>query len=154
MKVEIENYRGWGISFDTEKETFLAISSDFDTQNEKKSFAAVKKSIDDYIKENTEFKPFKVKQALGSSWGKKGIITVIGIRKDKRFVAQDEDGDKFQISDFDEKYYVLYDEANEHFYEKKRSLEEEYRNLSDIESKLINEFKSKTTPLQSIKKKY
>ncbi len=43
MKIEIENYRGWDISFDTEKETFYAISSHFDTDKTKQSFAATPK---------------------------------------------------------------------------------------------------------------
>ena len=57
MNIEITNYRGYAISFNTEKETFLSdIGND---GSEKKSFAATKKAIDEYIKDNQVFVPSK-----------------------------------------------------------------------------------------------
>ena len=39
MKTEIAKYRGWEISFDTDKETFYALSNDYDRDETKKSFS-------------------------------------------------------------------------------------------------------------------
>lgn len=85
MKIVIENYRGWEIYFDTQKETFYAVLSEFDVDKTKQSFAAIKKSIDDYIKENVNFKPFK---AIVGGWGGYTIKEFVGIRKDLRFITK------------------------------------------------------------------
>ena len=53
MKVQIENYRGWNIEFDTEKESFYCHSEQHDKDENKKSFASTKKWIDDFIKDKT-----------------------------------------------------------------------------------------------------
>ena len=54
MKTLIENYRGFEIFFDTDNENFYSVSDKYDRQETKKSYASAKKSIDDYIKYNTE----------------------------------------------------------------------------------------------------
>ena len=111
MKVEIEIYRGWSISFDTEKETFYCHSEQWDKDENKKSFASTRKWIDDFIKENEVFKPIWV-ETKPKAYGEKKI-KLIGIRKDGRFIYEDAKGEKKQISDYNEKDYILYDEENE-----------------------------------------
>jgi hypothetical protein len=50
------------IYFDTDSEEFYTLSNQYDKENTKKSFASTKKNIDDYIKENSSFKPVMVQK--------------------------------------------------------------------------------------------
>jgi hypothetical protein len=88
----------------------------------KKSFASSKKAIDDFIKANSEFKPFDVVPIYGNRRYKKSG-KIIGIRKDKRFIIQYENGETWQISEYDEKEYTLPNEANNHIYAELDSME-------------------------------
>lgn len=113
MKVEIEVYRGWSISFDTEKETFYCHSEQWDKDENKKSFASIKKWIDDFIKDNEVFNPIWVEAKPRTYVEKK--IKLIGIRKDRRFIYENEKGEKKQLPDYNEKDYILYDKENEKY---------------------------------------
>ena len=112
MKIEIENYRGWLISFDTEQETFHCHNDSYDREEYKKSFSSTKQWVDNFIKENQDFKSFWVEKKPTAYWGYEKI-KIIGIRKDNRFVYEDAKGEKKQLSDYEEKNYILYDESNE-----------------------------------------
>ena len=58
-KILIENYRGFDIEFDTQYEKFQCVCTEEDSK-ESSSFAAIKKFIDEYKKQNADFKPFWV----------------------------------------------------------------------------------------------
>lgn len=116
MRVLIENYRGWEIHFDTDKEEFYTISNEYDTDKTKKSYAASKKFIDDYIKENSEFKPIKVEKHP-SHYNNREVITLIGIRKDGAFMYEDKNSKKGQLSTHNEKDYFLQNHLNEPIFE-------------------------------------
>lgn len=113
MKVEIEVYRGWSISFNTEKEAFYCHSEEYDKDETKKSFSATKKWIDDFIKENSAFKPIWVESKPNSYSEKK--IKLIGIRKDGRFVYENSKGEKKQLADYEEKDYIIFNDENDKF---------------------------------------
>lgn len=109
MQVTIETYRGIEIWFNRDKETFQC---DIDSEKSiKQSYAAVKKYIDDYIKQNNTFKPFKV-EGIPDAWRSTEKLTVTGVRKDNRFIAEKEDGSRVQISEYDEKNYMLLNTEN------------------------------------------
>ena len=115
MRVLIENYKSWEIYFDTDKEDFYTVSNEYDKQETKRSYASTKKYIDDYIKENNVFKPIKV-QKMPSMFSDGEVITLIGIRKDKAFMYEDKDGNKRQLSDYNESDYFIVDSKNDvHF---------------------------------------
>jgi hypothetical protein len=137
MKVEIEEYRGWTISFDTEHETFYCHSEQWDRDENKKSFAATKKWIDDFIKENQTFKPVWVEKKP-SGHGSYSRVKLIGIRKDGRFVYEDEKGDKKQLSEYDEKYYILYDERNDKIKEEAEKIASEIKLLRKKEEEILS----------------
>jgi len=112
MRVTVDTYRGYDIEFDTDSYKFLSIISEEDSK-ESKSYPAVKKWIDDYLKENNNFKPFLVVvHPTSSSYGYKKEFKVIGIRKDNRFIGEDKNGDKFQLSIYDERSFILHKEEN------------------------------------------
>lgn len=115
MIAKIEDYRGWEISFNTEKETFYAVSDTYDNQNEKRSYVSIKKYIDDFIKDNKEFKPFWIEKMDFRGLFK---FKVVGIRKDHRFIYEDKKGEKQQLSEYDEKDWYLLNENNVPIYEK------------------------------------
>jgi len=103
MKVEIEEYRGFIISFNTDAEEFSGVSDRYDTEFSSKSFASAKSKVDEYIKANMDFKPFVV---VNKSGEKKKIV---GIRKDKKFMYEEKNGEKAQFSTHFESDYFLYD---------------------------------------------
>ena len=112
-QITIEKYRGIDIEFDTEHEKFQCIISDEKTK-ESNSFSAIKKFIDEYKKLNAEFKPFFVEIIPGGyRFSKKEKLQIVGIRKDGRFVTQNEQGVQKQLGDYDVKDYMLALEENE-----------------------------------------
>jgi len=101
MNVLIETYRGYDIIFSTDNERF-SFSTDEGSWNEKQSYAACKKNIDDFFKNNQGFIPFKVITRSGR------ITNIIGIRKDGRFISENSKKEKGQVSEWDEKDYRIY----------------------------------------------
>jgi hypothetical protein len=151
MKVLIENYRGWEIYFNTDEEDFYTTSNDFDRQQSKRSYAATKKFIDDFIKENTDFRPFKI-ECMPSIYKNRDVKTIVGIRKDGVFVYRDKDGSKRQFSAYNEKEYFLVDPENEAIFKQIEEVENkisEYRiQVNALESKV------KKVTVQELKPKY
>jgi hypothetical protein len=129
-KILIENYRGFDIMFDTNYEKFQCIITD-ENSKESVSFAAMKKFIDDYKKENQLFKPFWVEPIPGSY--KVDKLKIIGIRKDERFVAEKGNGEKIQISDYELKDYMLIISENENALKLLQELNEKEK-LQNIEN--------------------
>jgi len=146
MRALIETYRGWEIYFDTDKEEFYTVSNQYDNDKVKKYYTSAKKYIDDYIKENSDFKPIKV-QKMPSMFGDGETITLIGIRKDKAFMYEDKDGNKKQLSSYSENDYFLIKEENKKHFEKVAELRIE-RNKIDEELKKIEENVIKVTVKQ------
>jgi len=112
MRVLIETYRGFEISFDPANEKFWYLSERYDTESSSKSFAAIKKAIDDFIKENKDFKPFWIENKLKSAFGKEAKLKVVGIRKDGILIYENSKGEKEQLSKYYESDYLIYNEAN------------------------------------------
>lgn len=121
MKAIIENYRGFEISFDTDTEAFYGISDQYDKDFKKPSYASAKKFIDEFLKDNQNFKPFWV-EGNPDSWSSNSKIKIIGIRKDGRFIYEDLKGQKQQISQYDEKDYILPNPANDPIKQKLKDL--------------------------------
>jgi hypothetical protein len=139
MKVEIEIYRGWSISFDTEKETFYCHSEQWDKDENKKSFASTRKWIDDFIKENEVFKPIWIETKPKAYHEKK--IKLIGIRKDGRFIYEDAKGEKKQLSDYNEKDYILYNEENEKYKIEASKIDEQVEALGLQKNAILEKIK-------------
>jgi hypothetical protein len=142
MKTIIEEYRGFEINFDTNKEMFYALSDDFDTDFYKKSYSAVKNYIDSFIKENSQFRPFKIISKPGL-YNRDAEIEIIGIRKDGRFIYKDKDGNKKQLSVYcEDKYMIPHkdDDINLELLNKNRA---QIKKLQGDEKLIINRFKNK-----------
>lgn len=109
-KILIENYRGFDIEFDTDYEKFKCICTE-EKSKESPSFAAVKKFVDEYKKENQGFNPFWIESTPDNYVYNR--LLVIGIRKDGRFIAENSKKEKIQISDYDISRYILVKPENE-----------------------------------------
>lgn len=137
MNVKIEDYRGWEIYFNTDREDFYTVSNEYDHDQKKRSYSSIRKYIDDYIKDNFEFKPITVHR-LGEV---ERPIKIIGIRKDGRFVYEDKEGKKHQFSSYDEYSYFLVNDANESSFKELIKLKLDKKNIEntikEIESKVI-----------------
>lgn len=112
-RVLIETYRSWDIWFETNSERFIAENGVNENEKGKPTLAAARKFVDEFRKANAEFKPFEVIAigGYGKSYGKK--IRIIGIRKDGRFVSENEKGEKGQVSDYDEKDWAISNPGND-----------------------------------------
>lgn len=109
--IKIEEYRGFTIVFQTETAMFSSIIST-DKTKESTSFSAVRKCIDDFKKENKEFVPFWVTPNISKrNWVKERIF-ITGIRKDGRYIGE-ENGEIKQISDYNLNDYMLEKPENE-----------------------------------------
>lgn len=142
MKVLIENYRGWDIYFNTENEDFYTVSNEYDKENTKKSYASTKKFIDDYIKENMNFKPIKVMRD-GGAFVSKTIITLIGLRKDGVFMIRDEKGNVSQLSKYSEPDYFEVNSEND-------SILKEISDLDLKRDEITNQIKEKRKGLKMV----
>lgn len=142
MKVEIEKYRGHVIFFQTVTGNFTCLIAE-DMAKDSKSFKAVKKGIDDYLKDNQNFKEFMLEPNPNVCCSG-GALKIIGVRKDGRFVSQNEKGEKGQVSDYDLRNYMLQKDENIPLMNEIKSCideAEEFRKLNsqkrkEIESKL------------------
>lgn len=130
MRAIIETYRGWEIYFDTDREEFYTVSNDHDKQETKKSYSSSKKFIDEYIKENSDFKPIKVMN-MGSIYSDSEIITLIGIRKDKAFMYTDYKGNKRKLSSYSEKDYFLIDSRNDELFNQIKELVKQAKEIDE-----------------------
>ncbi len=153
MKVKIEDYRGFEIFFEPEKETFYLCSDSWEDQNTKKSFAACKKYIDDFIKDNNTFSPIWIERLPNNySNATREKRKLIGIRKDNRFIYEDEKGKKEQMSDYQEKDFVIVNPENEIFYLQMEDCDKRIQLIKqekeEISSKIIKK------GLEEIKAKY
>lgn len=155
MKVLIETYRGFEIYFDTEDETFLFSSDDHTRTVEKRSYASIKKQVDDIIKENSTFVPFEVVRNPFEHGGlnQRERIRVVGIRKDGRFVIDGKKKGEFeQLSTYNEKNWIKDIPENQPIFLQIASLEFEIEGLR----KKIREQKDKLVivTLEDLKPKY
>lgn len=130
MRTLIENYRGFEIYFNTDKEEFYTISNEHDTEKTKKSYASTKKFIDDFLKKNINFKPINVMKEK-SLYSDSKIITLIGIRKDGAFTYEDKEGNKQQLSKYDEKDYFAINSLNDKYFEELDILYKQQKDLSE-----------------------
>jgi len=110
MRAKIETYRGIDIEFDTCNEKFNCVISE-GIKLEKGSYKLMQEAIDKYLKDNQSFKPFKVTNKPTTLFGGvgEGVCTVIGIRKDGRFVYENKEKKKQQIADHYERDIILYE---------------------------------------------
>lgn len=105
MKTEVDIYRGYEIRFDTSNETFECDIDD--SRSVKRSYAAIKGFIDEFIKENNEFKPFKIiPNPMEWHYNAQSAV-VVGIRKDKAYQIELADGTKKKLSTYDENKFWL-----------------------------------------------
>lgn len=149
-KVLIESYRGYDIFFNTRDEKFFVEIGIDDKTIDKPSFASIKKYIDDFIKNNNEFKSFKL-QRFGSMFHGDSIINVIGIRKDGLLVYE-KNGKKEILSSYSEGEYFEYIEENTVILEKIKALENQKEHINSLikeESKNLIRVKA-----SEVKKRY
>ena len=149
MRVLIENYRGFDIWFDTEKEIFYAASDSEDVGKEKRSYSAAIKYVDDFIKDNMVFEPFWVISLGGTK------VRIVGIRKDGYFVQENKDGSKSQFSSWDERNYFEYiPEKQDSLFAKLNVINEKRAELEKEESAIEREILETAKKLITFKDKY
>lgn len=141
MTANIEKYRGIDIWFDTELESFQCDIDD--SRSIKKSYPALKKFIDEYIKENETFKLIHIELNPNGYSGGVNLIKVVGIRKDGRFIGETKNGSKVQISDYILDSYILKESKNEHLINELNNVKLERDKVMKSFSEKIDLIKSK-----------
>lgn len=139
-RVKIEDYRTFEINFDTEKEVFYSMSDSWDKEFSSKSYSAAKKAVDDYIKANSEFKPFFV-QKKPSYFGEEKKIKIIGIRKDNVFTYLGDDGKFYQLSKYSEDDYFIVDPSNDPLIEEFNLISAEVKKLDEKRKLVLSKWK-------------
>lgn len=141
-KILIENYRGFDIEFDVNSEKFQCVCTEENTK-ESTSFASVKKFIDEYRKTNQDFTPFWVQPNPLSPFSKDKNLKVIGIRKDGKYVAEDDKGNKEQIVNHNLSGYILLNHENDIYFNKLKEhdakVEEEQNKNREIRNAIISQ---------------
>lgn len=127
MKIDIENYRGWEITFDPDKDEFYAYSNSFDQEKVKKGLHNLRDYIDNFIKDNQEFKPFNAMKYPGGHGDP--TIRVIGIRKDNRFVYEVSGGQKKQLPEYNERDYFVPHGDVSHLFEEYEQLDRQEKEI-------------------------
>lgn len=131
MNILIQNYRGWEIYFDADREVFYSHCDKYDRDETKKTFSVSKKFIDDYIKANFEFRPVRFQ----NEYGKEILLT--GMRKDKAFIVTDNKKDTpYQLSKYSEKDWFMYDENNQLIFSQLQEISEAKEILWEKEKEL------------------
>lgn len=153
-KALIENYRGFEIYFDTYYEKFQTIITEDDSK-ESASYAAVKRFIDDFKNNNQNFNSFWIQSIPTAYLNDNNKVKVIGLRKDNRFVFEGKNGDKNQISEYDEKAWMIFKDENTAIIEKIINYRKEQLNISNqYKEKIIDEIaKLEIIPLNEFKKR-
>lgn len=139
MKILIENYRGWNIHFDTDRENFNIHNDFIDREEFKKSYSSAKKWVDEYIKDNQNFKPILIHRPP-NRFNNENKITLVGIRKDGRFVYLDSEGKKQQLPDYSEKDYFIYNPENDKLLAEAEELDEQINILRDKQKEVLSQF--------------
>lgn len=142
MKVLIENYRGFNIEFDTIESKFESVVSE-EKVKESKSFDAVKKFIDEYLKNNKNFKPFYVLN-IPNTYESFEKLKIVGIRKDGRFVYENLKGEKHQLSDHDLEYYMIQTESSINYLKKYKKETYRFKLLKHEHDKKLEEIKNES----------
>lgn len=153
MKISIETYRDHEIYFDTEANSFIAITDRWDRQFEKKSFAAAKKEIDDFIKDNLQFEPVWVEKESFRMYGTEKKVKLIGLRKDGMFMYED-GNEKRQISKYDIKDYFISNKKNEYVYSEIYKMEEKIDIINAEITELRKGIIKDDLGLNELKRKY
>lgn len=111
--IPIEEYRGYEIAYDEEKDKFYCpVDNDKWDNKERKSLTAMKYAIDGHLKQNENFVPFVVIEARRYH-GTPDKLTILSRTKDGKFVYENEEGKKKSIDDYYFKDWLIYDEADE-----------------------------------------
>jgi len=139
MKSTIETYRGIEIWFDTDLESFQCDIDD--ERSVKKAYKPLKKFIDDYLKENHDFKPFNVEANPNTYSFRNSIVRITGIRKDGRFITEDKDGKTGQLSEYDEKDLILINTDNKQLWLELEKIKSERERLNEREKEVKAKFK-------------
>ena len=144
MRTKVSTYKGFDIFFNDTDNVFQTESESWSQGS--KSFTAIKKKINDFIKENDVFGEFKIIGFPNEYHAsQKGLITVKGIHANNNFLCEDCNGDRFQLStssNYDMRQYCFPEELEQSDYNPKKVKEyedkiKEYRlKIEKEESKL------------------
>lgn len=145
--VTIETYRGFEIYFNPNNEKFSCVPTE-ENAKESKSYSACKMHIDEYCKANQTFKPFEVQiHPENYRWEQRKDLKIVGIRKDNRFIYEEKEVKK-QLSEYDEKNYLIIYPENEQYlkdYIASNEREVEFKNKEQaLRKEILSKMKIKT----------
>lgn len=131
MKILIEDYKGQVIYYDEDYDKFtcdITIEDKF-SNKKRQSLKDIRKEVDLFIKQNSEFKPFRF---IECSWGAIEVKQVDGIRTDGKLIVSS--GDSKNKSHYDKKDFEKmmvydvdivndFDEAGKIYEQKKKEIQ-------------------------------
>lgn len=148
MKYEIETYKGQLIEYDDNYDKFMCDISIEDKWKKAKrsSLADIRKEIDQFIKINAEFKPFKC--FMVESWDDSDFkeISVTGIRTDGKFINHTMTNENYK-SHANKKDTAKWREYDAEIIAAKRALEKEKDAAYSKYSKGVKALAAKLKPI-------
>lgn len=149
-KIEIEQYKGQTIEYDVDNDKFVCdITIEDRTKTSKRgSLKDLRKEIDTFIKQNLEFKPFKLfeKKSYNQTLH---MISVEGVRTDGKFTYTPDGSTRNRIIDFEAEI-----RSGDEFYYFDTDVIEKMKTISDKETKYKEEIREDRQKLLDSLKKF
>lgn len=146
MKVEIEDYRGQSIWYDDDYDKFVCEITIEDRSKSAKrgSLKDLRKEIDQFIKLNLDFKPFKA--IAKSSWGgdEFKVVEVTAIRTDNLLVVK---GNGYGTSHYGKKESEALMKYDYDIVKEQSEIEAEYDKAFELKKSKLKELSSRLVKL-------
>jgi hypothetical protein len=142
MLVTIETYRGIDIEFETSSEKFQCLIDEV-SNKQSDAYSTIKKYIDEYLRNNHDFKPFKVFKYSSrfSDNNNIEIYGIVGIRKDGDYIIL-RNGKKERLSNYDLTDYFVFNEKDTPILDEIAKVENEYTAYHKKYTEKLKELKS------------
>lgn len=151
-KIKIADYKNHIIFYDEDDDKFsttFELKDDVKTKK-RSSLKDIKKDIDTYLKDNKNFKPFKLikKQKYSNNFE---IVNVIGLRTDNKYIIEGKYSNSYISVDklSDDDAYDQYYEYDDSIYNDNLLIDEEYDKLYKTVSKKRETIVKRLKPFKS-----
>ena len=147
MRIEIETYKGQSIEYDDDNDKFvcdISVEDEFKT-TKRQSLKDVRKEIDQFVKLNMDFKPFKAIEVSKYGSDSYNEVFVEGIRTDGKYIVSQR-GSSYK-SHYEQKDMVRLRVFDQDIMEEKERLEKEVDDLRKANSQKIKDMAANLKPL-------
>jgi hypothetical protein len=146
MKIFFEDYKGQTINYDDDYDKFIcdiSVEDKFKT-TKRSSLNDIRREIDQFIKLNLDFKPFRVLLASGYNDSQFSVAEVASIRTDRKLVVISSGGYRSYFGKEDAKKLMKFDAD---LMKEKEVIEDDFKKASDRRSNTLKELSKRLVTL-------